>query len=165
MDKSLQEIQRKHLVALGEGYYVERDVLRIVEKVREYDSALRVKFLAEASSLGDAPYCITEICKDGVERVVMFIWDLDDTVIERLYAADTQQFNVLGDLDAKNLQALANQNRRFREEQDQALDISKHILKSPKGTYSFTDEIDGQKRKVTVDDDPTSGPAKVEWTD
>lgn len=154
-----EELKHKHLVALGGGYYVQQDVLNIVERIRDYDPNLRVKYLDRGATIDQAPYALTEICKDGIERLVFFIWDLDERVLERLYAADNAKFDVYTEMNLKNATARANSNRRYEERRLEAIDITKYMLKSPKGVWSWKE--DG--KKVTVDDDPTSGPAKVEY--
>ena len=143
------------LLEMANGSYVEADVFRIVEKVREYDSNLRVKYIDPSQSdLTDAPYAIFEVCKDGLERLVFSVWELDDRVLERLEAADNNRHNVLVDMNGHNLRVKEAQNQRYKEKMLEAHDIFRHVLASPKGTYSFPAE----GKIVTIDD---SGPAKV----
>jgi hypothetical protein len=152
------EYDRGHLVKLDDGSFVERDVLNVVEKIAAYDPNIKVQYLAYAANIGEAPWRIVELCKDGQWRTVFYCWSLDGSVLERLYAADTQKHNVLGRLDSNNDGVRKEQYRRYKEKFDAASDIVASMLRSPKGRWSFTD---GDK-KVTVDDDPTTGPAKVE---
>lgn len=152
---------RKRLVQLAEGVYVERDVLGIVEKIRDYDPSLRVKFLDPSrAELNDPPWLIVEVCPDNIERVVLRVWELDDRVLERLRAADTQVSDILVVVDQKNAQVRGELKRRFREEQDQAVDIFTSYLRSPKSRWSFKDK----GKKVTLDDAPCRK-AKVEDLD
>ncbi len=148
----------KNLVRVAGGALVERDVLNIVERLHHYDPALRVKYLAVDGSVTDAPYALFELCPDGFERLVFHIWELDERVLEKLYQADTFCHDILANLDKKNQEAKKAEQRRYREEQDEVKDIVEHIIKSPKGSYSFKDK----DRKVTVD---THLPAKVEALD
>lgn len=153
---------KQRLVEMSNGSLVEQDVLNIVEKIRDYDPNLRVKYcLPGSEEFGDAPYKITEICRDGEERKVMSIWKLDETVLERLYAADNARNNVLVDIENNNLLAQKVELRRYREEMDEAKDMLEHYLKSPKGRYSMIDPKTGNK--ITIDDQP-GVPAKVERT-
>jgi hypothetical protein len=143
------------LVDLGGGSLVERDVLNIVEAVYAYDPNLRVKFLERAASLADAPYAITEICNDGVERLVFYVWSLDQRVLERLYMADNSYHGILDRIDRNNSAVKNQMNRRFQEKLGQAGDITAHVLKSPKGRYTVRD---GDKL-IKFDDDN-----KPSWT-
>lgn len=142
---------RSGLVRLDDGNLVERDVLGIVEKICEYDPNLKVQYLDPALGPGltEAPYRIVEVCPDGEVRPVFSVWTLDDTVLERLYNADTKKLDVLANLDLKNLAARNSQERRFQEIKDEDNDIIAHVLKSPKGKYTFKNRYD---KLVTIDD-------------
>lgn len=136
---------------MAEGVYVERDVLNIAEKVYEYDSNLKIK--ACNPSLADfdsAPYILVEKCKDGVERIVFNIWDLNETVLERLYASDTQKNNILVDLDGNNLIVREQQNQRFKEAIGESHDVLTSMLKSNKHKWTYKDSVTGNL--VTFDD-------------
>lgn len=141
---------QEKLIEFAEGVYVERDALRIAEKIQEYDENLRLKYCAEYSSISDAPYKLVEVCKDSVERVVFDIWELDDRVIEKLYAADNRVQNISDMLDVVNGKAKADENRRYKELQDEATEIAHSILKSPKEVYKLTDSVTGNKLKIHV---------------
>jgi hypothetical protein len=140
------------LIELSQGVLVEEDIYNVVEKLRNYDPNLRVKFLNDAtrSLVGDAPYAIFELCPDGIERLVFTVWELDDRVLERLYNADNARNNVLVDIDNNNLLVKKINDRRYQERNLEIKDIMKHAFSSPKGSYSF--EVDG--KKITLDDDP-----------
>lgn len=139
-----------HLVKLDDSTFVERDVLNIIQKIYEYDPNLKVQFLNKAAELGDAPYRIIEKCKDEEWRVIFYAWQLDERVLDQLRMADTHTVSVLAALDANNDAVRAREGRRFRENMDIAKDIVAHVVKSPKGRYSFIDN----GRKVFIDDDP-----------
>lgn len=149
----------QRLVEIAEGVYVEQDVLNIVDKIRAYDPNLKVKFCNPAlAETGDAPYKIVEVCPDGIERIVFSVWQLDDKVMERLYAADNSRTNVLVDIHNNNLLAKKIEERRYQEEKEEDRDLIASYLKSPKGQYSFrrrqddalviVDDQEGRKHKV-----------------
>ncbi len=126
------------LVELAAGVYVERDTLRVVEAIQQYDPNLRVKYLNPDSGaeFADTPYKIVEVCPDGIERVVFGVWQLDGSVLERLYAADTQKHDILAGIDRNNERVKAEQKRRYKEEViAEAHDITVHVIKSPRTTY------------------------------
>lgn len=130
---------RNAYVKLDDGAIVERDVLGIVEKIREYDENLRVQYLDPSSGADftDAPYRIVEECPDGMVREVFSVWTLDETVLERIYAADTKKLDILAVLNKKNQAIRNDRERRYREEREEAQDIITHVLKSPKGRYTI----------------------------
>lgn len=150
---------KARLIELSQGVLVEEDVLGTVRKIQEYDPNLRVKYLAQHGTVTDAPYAIFELCPDGIERLVMYVWQLDDRVMERLYAADNQRINILKALDDHNTKVKADEKRRYREEMEEAKDIVEHVIASPKGTYSFNTQDEISEKKVTISD---SVPAKIE---
>lgn len=145
-------------VKLDDGSIVERDVLNIVEKIRTRYPNLVVQYVDPGSgpSLLDAPYRIVERCPDGLDRVVFSVWTLDETVLQRLQAADTHQIDVLAQLELKNLAARQKTERQFKESMAEAGDIVTHVLSSPKGRYSFDDPHTG--KHVVIDDSQTKLP-------
>lgn len=138
------------LVKLDDSTLIEQDVLNIVKKIYEYDSNLKVQYLERAAAMGDAPYRIIERCNDGEWRVIFYAWTLDERVLDRLRMADCHMVDVLSAMDSHNASLRQREGRRFQERMGQAHDITEHVLKSPKGRYTFKD---GEKL-VTIDDDP-----------
>lgn len=143
---------KKRLIELADGSYVEADVLNIVEKIRDYDPNLNVKYVDPAlADPSDPPYKVVELCPDGIERVVFGVWELDEKVLERLYAADNARTNVLVDIHGNNILAQKEMDRRYREVCLEDQDVVSHLLKSPKGRYSFRRRMDDAL--IVVDDD------------
>lgn len=142
---------KERLVELSRGVYVERDVLHIAERIAEYDSNLRLKFLNDPASLTDAPYALFELCKDGIERKVFDIWELNEKVLEQVYAADTQKVDVLEMIKKANDRAERDRIRRYEDRRDADRDLIEHVVRSPKGRYSFENQ---QGEVVQIDDDP-----------
>ena len=143
---------QERLVELAEGVLIEEDTLHVIRQIMEYDENLRVKYLRPGvGNITDAPYAIFEVCPDGLERLVFTVWELDGRVMERLYQADTQKHNILARLDHVNGQARREQRRRFREMMDEAADITKHVIKSPKTEYTIpANRKNVEQREVTV---------------
>lgn len=121
------------------GTYVEEDALHIAEKVNDFDSNLRVQYLEEAAAIGDPPFRVVESCRDGVDRTVLYAWQLDDRVIERLYAADTQRRDILLAIDKQNAQAKNQEVQRYKEQMAEAADIAASVIRSDKQTYKLRD--------------------------
>lgn len=129
-------------VNLGNGVLVERDVYDIARRVTEYDPNLKVQFLNDAAlGPGEAPYRIVENCKDGIERPVFSVWVLDETVLQRIFAADNQKFDVQGFVDKTNAKARNNENNRYKEALSEAREITTTVLKSPKSTFSVPEDV------------------------
>lgn len=137
---------RQRLHELSEGVYVEDDVLGIIGRIMEYDPNLRVQYLAGRGQLDDAPYRVVELCPDGIERMVMGCWELDERVLQRLFAADTQKQDILRNLDRVNGDARERSKRRFRDESlAEAKEMTISILRSPKTEYSMPGQEEGEK--------------------
>lgn len=139
---------KQRLIQIAEGAYIERDVLNVVAKIHDYDPNLEVKVLAEGGP-GDAPYRLVERCRDGIERIVFDIWELDDRVLERIYAADNARNNVLAGVDKKNEAARLDLSRRYEERMLEAHDIVKTFMQSK--TKSKWTVKDGD-RLITIED-------------
>lgn len=135
----------ERLVELAAGVYVEEDTLRVVERIMAYDPNLRVKYLNpdQGAELGDPPYKIFELCPDGHERLVFSVWSLDERVMQRLYLADTHRHDVAGRMEAHNARVRQAAQRRFRELADEALEITRSVVRSPKDTYTMPGPVEG----------------------
>jgi hypothetical protein len=116
----------------------QEDVFRIVERIRAYDPNLDVAYLdPDKGSISDAPYVIVEHCRDGVTRLLFSVWELNASVMDRIYAADTTKVDVQGAIDLANEKARKELTEKKKERFGEAKDITEHIIKNPKGTYSF----------------------------
>lgn len=135
-----------------DGVLVEKGVYDLVAKIKEYDENLEVLYLDPSRVMVeafDAPWMIAERCKDGQLRTVFSVWELNDSVLERIWQADNQKFNVQTRLEANNESARQEIRRRYQDVRDEAKDIVQHILKNPKGRYSFPSTTG---ETVTLDD-------------
>jgi hypothetical protein len=139
------------MVKLDEATVVERDVLNIIQQVMEYDENLKVQYLERAAAAGDAPWRIIERCRDGEWRVIFYTWQMDQRVLDRIKLADCHSVDVLSAMDSNNASLRKREGRRFQERIGEAGDITKHILQSSKGRYTFKNE---KGELVTIDDDP-----------
>lgn len=143
-------------VNLGNGfiqvddYVVEKKVLDIVDKIRDYDPNLDVLYLnPDRMEMFDAPWVIVENCKDGQIRKVFDVWELNDSVFERLVACDTMRGDVLLNVDAFNAKLRQESQRRYDDKRHEASDKFAHLLKNPKTTYTLPT---GDGEVLTVDD-------------
>lgn len=127
------------------GQIVERDALRIAEKIRDYDENLTLLCLQpENANISDPPFVVAEHCKDGKLRIVLKAWQLDDQIISRLYACDTHRHDVYNALASLEASQERERERRFQEEREEIKDKLTHIA-GMKSKYSMTDDVTGEK--------------------
>jgi hypothetical protein len=120
-----------------DGAMVEKDALLIAERLAEYDPNLHVICLDPMKAeINDAPFIIAELCADGQMRRIFECWELNNSVLDRIMAADTSKFDILSDMDKINERAKKNMKTRYEEQHLENLDISKHILESKKSSYT-----------------------------
>jgi hypothetical protein len=149
------DLARERLIELAEGVYVEPKTNAIAQKIKEYDENLRLQYLDPShfdAGIGDAPWRIVEVCRDGLPRVLFSVWELDDRVLEKIWAADTQRQDIQAAIEKKNIKAREDQNRRYQEEREQEQDIVVSYLRSSKGRWKFKNPRTG--KMVQLDDDP-----------
>lgn len=133
-DLTREQLRKMHLVRV-EGQLVERDALNIAEKINAYDSNLYLQVLNASDCISDPPFRVLERCKDGIDRVAFTAWTLDDRLMQRIYSADTNKFQV-GEEAEKHNERLRNEDRRRYQEKQEALnELAVGVLKSPKDTY------------------------------
>lgn len=147
-------------VRLDDSSIVEHDVLNIIQQIMAYDDNLKVQYLERNANAGDAPWRVIERCKDGEWRIIFYAWQMDERVLDRIRLCDCHAVDVLSSMDSRNASLRRLEGRRFQERIDEAHDLTTHILRSPKGRYTFKDG----NRLVTVDDDPKPS-WKVEYKD
>ena len=142
----------QHVVV--DGMIVERDALRVAEAIRDYDDNLVVLCVDpnHVYGISEEPFVVAERGPDGVLRPVFRCWQLDDTVLHRIYLADNHKFNTFNTL----LDMERQQKTRYRYEWDEfrgdAKDKIAHIA-GMKSKYSVPDEKTGEKI-VFYDDRP-----------
>lgn len=124
------------LTDLGDGTFVESDVLRIVEAIAEYDPNLRVQYLESAGNAGDPPFRVIERCRDGVDRVAFTAWELDGRLLERIMKADCAKRDLDAVITDANIKAKAELKRRYRESLEEAQEIAFSVLRSRKSKYT-----------------------------
>lgn len=146
---------------LSDGTLVETDALNIARRVNEYDPNLSVQILTDAQRVDEPPFRIVERCKDGVTRTVFSVWILDESVLQRIYAADMEKWDVLGRIDQSNAQAKQAETNRYRATMEHAAEITKAVIKSSKDTYSIPQSI---LHEGTSLESGTSTTKKVKFT-
>lgn len=133
-----------------DGQVVEKDALRIAEKLKEYDPNLEVICLDPAKAeVNDSPFIICEYV-NGVFKRIFETWTLDDRVLDRIKLADGQKFDPT--LRVENMQKVDYERKqaRFKDVLGEKKDLVSHIAQM-KSKYSFKDDRTGEK--VTMFDD------------
>lgn len=133
-----------------DGAIVERDALYIAEKLQDYDPDLVVLCLDPENlhaQFTDAPFVVCRRLPNGQYQRVLEAWKLDDTVLERVYLADSHRNNQL-DLLVK----MEEQKKREKEAADKAKMDENHLMlaaaiRNPKSTFTFKND---EGEKVTV---------------
>lgn len=144
-----------------DGNIVERKMLYLVEKIKDYDPNLEVVCLDpdRADNPFEEPFLICE--RRGDQLLKIFgVWELNDSVLERIYLADSKRTDVLASIDKRNREVKAESDRRYREKREANQDIVATAIKafnSEANSFSFTRPEDDAK--VTLYDDR---PPKVE---
>jgi len=148
--RGVDDIVGERLNHLAGGISVSDDVLGVVRRLQEYDENIVVQFAdPDQADFTDAPYRIMERCPDQQLRVIMEVWKLDASVLERLYALDTQKLDVLARIDKANQAIVLGEKRRYQDETRALSEMAADVLRSPKDTYTATNPVTGESHKFT----------------
>lgn len=132
-----------------DGNIVERDALRIAEKIREYDSDLELICLDPDSdhALSSAPFIVIKDRGNGVFDRVLEAWTLDDQIIERLYLADGQATDLLDRLAKMEYAKKKEQEDKWQETKWQSHELFAAAMQNPKSSFTFHNN-DGELVRV-----------------
>jgi len=122
---------------------VEHDALRIAQAIKDYDEDLDVVCLdpySQEIKVNSAPYMV--VCKmpDGTYQKVFDAWQLDDRVLERIWAADCQRFDTLQSIDKINNGIKMTKENRYRDKMEDNNELAVAILRSQKSSFTFKNE-------------------------
>jgi hypothetical protein len=133
---------------------VEHDVANVVNEVARLWPDLKIQICVDPS-FSDPPYRVVEMCKDGVWRPVLNVWQLDNRLLDLLHNCDSYKVDILSQLDTHNTQVRRAQEEAERTWREAAKDVMAAVFKSPKGTYTIPDERPGHEGEtIKIDDDP-----------
>ena len=143
---------------------VDKKMHDIAQKIDEYDEQLCILCVdPDSCTFSEAPFVLAEVVNtpQGPQVFKVFeFWELNDSVLQRLYASDTRRTNVLADIDANNKRVRDESERRYREKIEAKKDVVASIVASMRSSYSYIDE--DRDAKVTMYEDR---PPKVEMKD
>lgn len=147
----------KEHVQIG-SMLVEKDALNIVEKLKEYDPDLDVMCadpMDPRINFATAPFIIIRRREDGTHERIMEAWELDDRILERVFAADCikgdNPLDLLFQMEAKKK---AENDAAWREKADAAAELSLAVIKDPKSSYTFRNK-EGDKVAIHENKPPT----------
>jgi len=125
-----------------DGAVVEKDALRIAEAVQKINPNLKVVCLDPAKAgINEAPFMVVELCVDGVWRPVFSAWQLDQRILDRIHMADRFAGNeALALVEEAEALYYKREGQRFKEEQDQRIDLVASIVRSRKSSFTFKNE-------------------------
>lgn len=138
-----------------DGMIVERDALRVVEALKEFDEYLEVICNTSTDEISEAPYIICERVPDGEgswKLVRIFeAWQLDDRVLDRVKLADGRRFsleqaytNILGEQERKR-------EARYRDTMGYNKEVVAAVVGTKQSTYTWKDELTGDIVKFHED--------------
>jgi hypothetical protein len=143
---------------------VDKKMHDIAQKIDEYDEQLCILCVdPDSCTFSEAPFVLAEVVNtpQGPQVFKVFeFWELNDSVLQRLYASDTRKTNVLADIDKNNQRVRDESERRYREKIEAKKDVVASIVASMRSSYSYIDE--DRDAKVTMYEDR---PPKVEMKD
>lgn len=138
----------KAITATGQIVSVDDDLMGIVSEIRDRWPDLDVKYLDpdRFPELTDAPYIIV----DQAGHTVMRVWELNRTVIDQLMLRDQSAKELHKLITREEEKAKREREAKKQEVREERKDLLKHVVRSPKGSYSFKDD-EGEKRVIKDD--------------
>ncbi len=134
----------KHVIV--DGQIVEKDALRIAEKIRDMDDRLLLLCfdVDNASDIATAPFKVVREKDDGTYVHVMEAWQLDDRLIERLYLADSQRGHDLEALISKMTKDVKKKEQdAIAENVGPKKEMAAAALRNKNSSFSFKKEETG----------------------
>lgn len=133
-----------------DGHIVERDALRIAEKIAEHDPDLRILCLdPNKSGVNDAPFIVCHVRNDGSMYRVFECWELNDTIVERVIMADNHRFDCVDRLTSMQDVQRKLQEDRYRDKSLEMQDIVASAVKNRTSAFKFKND---QDELVTIHD-------------
>ncbi len=128
-----------------DGNIVEKDALLVAEAINDYDPNLFVICVdPHIANINDAPFIIAEKGPDGVMRRIFEVWELNNSVLQRIEAADTTRHDVQSKIDYVNSQVRGQWKKRYEERKDVWKDIFVTGLKHSKSSFTYRNPDTGE---------------------
>jgi hypothetical protein len=122
-----------------DGNIVERDVLGIAERIKEYDPDLEIFCLdPDMGDINDAPYVICWFdTRTGSYVRVFECWELNASVYDRVVAADQHRFDALSKVESMESVQAKLKEARYKEKRLEMADLLATAMKHKKTTFKF----------------------------
>lgn len=130
-----------------DGQFVSTKVSQVVEAINDrYGSEVQVKWVPPgARSEGQAAFAIEHHPPGGHPYVIFYVKtedEFDIRVLHKLIFNDQRNGRVqMSELEAFDLAQKALQRQEFLDSMEEAADIARHILKTPKNTYKVSEDL------------------------
>jgi hypothetical protein len=151
----------KNYIDMG-NCLVEADALRVAQAIHDYDENLEVICLdpdLPGVKVTSAPFMVVQRMPNGTYQKVLEAWELDDRMIERVYAADQHHTNTFQTLEQMEKAAREGAEKRYRESMDEANELALGVIASRYSSYSFKNK-EGDKVKIHEEGPVTLNDAK-----
>lgn len=140
MDDLMAQMLADAPQAHDDGHFISAKVSRIVELIRNFDPRLDVKWVPpNHREPGDPAFAIVERIADGREQVVFYVdseEEFNERVLARIYESDVEHNDVMGKIEANDRAVRAANELRRRDQMEEAHDLMRSVIRSPKHTYS-----------------------------
>lgn len=142
--------KRLGLLANGDLVEVPGDMFRIKREIEERWPRLRIQYLdPDRAGIADPPYRVVEMTANGPVQV-MAVWELDQSVIDRLHLMNSANIDVLAEIEKANAKKKADEKKaedeKFSEGADFIATAVEHFGRG-KLEFKYTNEA-GQKRVI-----------------
>lgn len=138
-----------------DGMVVTKDFYHFVKAMKDHDENLELACLnPDMAELGEEPFVILERCKDGKLRKIFGVWELNESVLDRIRLCDTNRIDILAQIERTNEQRERDRIRRYQDKHEETLKLVEAVVRNNKNSYSYKDENTGEK--VTIYDDRPS---------
>lgn len=137
-----------------EDMIVEKRMHDIVEKIKDYDDRLEVLCVdPNTCAFAEAPFIIAEVTGNQIFKIFE-CWELNESVLERIYLADTKRVDVLLNMDKSNERVRLDQERRYQEKRDASRDLVSAIAKGMETKSSFSYRRETGEKVTFYEDRP-----------
>lgn len=123
-------------VPAEDGTFVSETHARIAEIINDYDETMSLAWIPPNRRVpGDPPFAVVHRPLGGAEYVVCYAEQCDERLLARIFSMDNAKTDVWSQLEASQAAAEAIRLKRQLEENEEADEIRKAIVTSPKSVY------------------------------
>lgn len=139
-----------------EGFVCTKEFFDFVKAMKEHDDNLELACLnPDMAELGDEPFVILERCRDGNLRKVFGVWEINESVLDRIRMCDSNRIDILAMIDKENAARERETMRRYRDKAEENKAIVESAVRNmgerERSSYSWKDKETGEKVIVHAD--------------